>query len=73
MENKEIMRNASKNTIKRVMRQALDLKSKNRSRPPRHFYDQYHLWRFVGASIIIMSQATINPWLLKGVEKYIKS
>jgi len=73
MENKEIMRNASKNTIKRVMRQAIDLKSKNRKHPPRHFYDQYHLWRSVGAQIIIMSQCAINNRLLKGVEKYIKS
>lgn len=64
------MRNASKNTIKRVMRQALDLESKGRKHPPAHFYDQFHLWFEVGGSIVTMSQGVVNNRNLIGVEKY---
>ena len=67
------MRNPSKNTIKRLMRQAKEQKTKGRGHPPRHFYDQYHFFRIIGGMALFnMSKGKINSIKLTGIEKYIK-
>ena len=63
------MRNASKNTIKRVVRQANELKEKGRAHPYRHFWDQSHLFWDVGGSIIIMTKGKVNNLVISGAIK----
>ncbi len=64
------MRNASKNTIKRVIRQANDQKSKGRAFPPRHFYDQSHLFWIIGLSILVMTKGKINNRKITGAKNW---
>lgn len=62
------MRNASKNTIKRVIRQANDQKSKGRAFPPRHFYDQSYLFWNIGGQILIMTKGKVNNRNITGAK-----
>ena len=66
------MRNPSKNTIKRLMRQTKDLIAKNMIHPPTNHWDQYHLFCDVGESLFKMSKGKISSGNLTGIEKYIK-
>ncbi len=70
------MRNASKNTIKRVMRKAcFDQRFKNSYYHPMfkepESYDSYFLFNEVGAQIFRMSKGFICNRGLIGIEKYI--
>lgn len=72
------MRNASKNTIKRVMRKALfDRKHKGLfydigNELAHNFYKRYHLFNEIGAQIYRMSKGKICNRELVGVGKYTK-
>ena len=64
------MRNPSKNTIKRLMRQAKDQKAKGRSHPPRHFFDQYHFFRIIGGEALFkMSKGKIDNMGITGMKR----
>lgn len=72
------MRNASKNTIKRVMRKALfDQHHKSMyydigDELAHPLYSRYHLFNEVGAQIYTMSKGKICNRSCDGIEKYSK-
>ena len=66
------MRNASKNTIKRVMRNAKFNQKKGYYFSFKNPYSDYFLFNNVGAQIYRMSKGNIFNRSLKGINKYLK-
>ena len=72
------MRNASKNTIKRVMRKAkfdqhnYSLHFNVWKESDYNYFSRYHLFNEVGAQIYRISKGKVCNRSLDGIEKYIK-
>lgn len=64
------MRNASKNTIKRVMRNAKFYQDRGLYYHPNCSHKEYFLFNNVGARIFIMSKGKICNRGLQGLNKY---
>jgi len=67
------MRNASKNTIKRVMRNASFYQKKDLFFRPNPYQDEYFLFNSIGAQIYIMSKGKICNRGLFGLNKYVNN